>query len=96
MIMGNFVPGGTDIYINSWSMLRDSSIFGERVDIFHPDRFLDDLDKSKQALRTKTVELVFGFGRWRCVGKDIAFMELSKVFVEVRNSPDLWRFKSAG
>ena len=85
MLLGKYVPGGTDIYINSWSMLRNPSIFGEKVDIFHPDRFLG-LDKSKQTLRTKTVELVFGYGRWRCVGKDIAFMELSKVFVEVSNS----------
>jgi hypothetical protein len=31
----------------------------------------------------RVAELVFGYGRWGCAGKMIAFLELNKVFVEV-------------
>jgi hypothetical protein len=31
-----------------------------------------------------TAELAFSPGRWQCLGKSIAFIELNKVLVEVR------------
>ena len=31
----------------------------------------------------RALELVFGHGRWACLGKNVALMELDKVFVEV-------------
>lgn len=31
----------------------------------------------------RSVELVFGSGRYGCLGKNVAFVELNKVFVEV-------------
>lgn len=33
----------------------------------------------------RVTELVFGYGRWGSAGKSVAFTELNKVFVEVRN-----------
>lgn len=31
----------------------------------------------------RDVEIVFGYGRWMCAGKPIAFMELNKVIFEL-------------
>jgi hypothetical protein len=30
-----------------------------------------------------TLELVFGHGRWQCLGRNVALIELNKVYVEV-------------
>lgn len=30
------------------------------------------------------MELVFGHGKWKCLGRDVAAMELNKVVPEVR------------
>ena len=36
--------------------------------------------------REATLELVFGYGRWQCLGRNVALIELNKIFVEVRLS----------
>jgi len=40
-------------------------------------------EKEKVAEMRRTVDLVFGYGRFGCAGRYVAFMELNKVFVEV-------------
>jgi cytochrome P450 len=79
---GQFVPGGTEIAQNSWSLLRNEEIFGEDVDVFRPERFLE-ADKGKRVEMERVTELLFGYGRWMCAGKFIAFLEISKVVFEV-------------
>lgn len=39
-------------------------------------------EKERREMERK-VELVFGSGQWQCVGRRIAFMELTKVVFEV-------------
>lgn len=92
---GKFVPGGTKIAANKWSLLRDKAVFGEDVDIFRPERFLADrrfADAKDSEMGTNSqkitemerhVELAFGYGRYACAGKTIAMMELFKFFFEV-------------
>jgi len=50
------------------------------------------VEDSQEEIRRKEtdLELVFGYGRWQCLGKSVAQVELNKVFVEV-----CWRFLSA-
>lgn len=79
-ICGRFVPGGTDIFLNIWLMLRNKEVFGQDAEVFRPERFLE-CDKL-----LKTVDLVFGHGRWTCLGKTIAWIELHKVVVQVCGS----------
>jgi cytochrome P450 len=81
-ICGRFVPGGTDIFVNLWSMLRNKEVFGDDADVFRPDRFLE-CDEDKRAMLVRNVDLAFGHGRWQCPGKTIAWLELNKIFVEV-------------
>jgi cytochrome P450 len=60
-----------------------SPIFGNDVELFRPERFME-ADEVRRAEMYRTTELIFGSGRWQCAGKSLAFMELNKVFFEVR------------
>ncbi|KAI1140290.1 cytochrome P450 [Hypoxylon sp. FL0543] len=82
-INGVFIPGGTAIGHNALALMRTESIFGDDVDTFRPERFLE-CDEEKKAEMERAMDIVFGNGRWVCAGKPIAFMELNKVFFEVR------------
>lgn len=83
---GVFIPGGVDIAHSTLSMQRLPEVFGQDVDVFRPERWLEaeKADPARKALMTRTVDLNFGYGRWVCIGKHIAMMELNKIFVEVR------------
>ncbi|KAI1370653.1 cytochrome P450 [Hypoxylon crocopeplum] len=86
-ICGMFVPEGTDIFVNLWSMLRNKEVFGEDADLFRPERFLD-CDEAKKAQLAKNIDLAFGHGRWMCPGKTLAWLELNKMFVELLRNFD--------
>jgi cytochrome P450 len=81
-IDGRFVPGGTRIGHNVKAVMRRKDIFGDDADVFRPERWLGISQEQRQRM-VQTVELVFGYGRWGCSGKAVAFLELNKVFVEV-------------
>ncbi|KAK1759048.1 Pisatin demethylase [Echria macrotheca] len=81
-IDGKFVPAGTRIAPNTMAVMRDPVVFGSDVDEFRPERWLLE-DGDRVAEMKRVVELVFGYGRWMCAGKHIAFLELNKVFVEL-------------
>ncbi len=82
VIEGRFVPGGTNIAIAGWAMQRDKSIYGADADVFRPERWLE-ADAEKLREMTRMLDLVFGYGRFGCLGRSIASIELNKVFVEV-------------
>jgi cytochrome P450 len=81
---GVFIPGGTCIGHNTLAIQRSTEIFGEDVDVFRPERWID-ADPAQHTKMLQTTELVFGYGRWACLGKPVAFIELNKVYVEVRH-----------
>lgn len=85
-INGMFVPGGTRIGHNTSAMQRSTAIFGDDVSIFRPERWLEASPEKVKEMAT-VVEMVFGYGRWMCAGKIIAFIELNKIFVEVSCYP---------
>jgi cytochrome P450 len=80
-ICGTFVPGGTDVYPNYGSLMRNRDVFGEDADTFRPERFLGG--GPNIARMAKTVDFAFGYGRTMCLGKSMALIELNKIFVEV-------------
>ena len=81
---GHYLPEGTSIGYCAWGIFRKKDIWGEDSDQFRPERWLeapeDELRRMESAL-----ELIFGYGRWQCLGKNIALMELNKVIPEVRH-----------
>ncbi|ORY58587.1 cytochrome P450 [Pseudomassariella vexata] len=81
-ILGHFVPGGTRIGHSTLSVQRSKSVFGDDADLFRPERWLHVNTETLNELK-QHVELVFGYGRWGCSGKSVAFMELNKVYIEL-------------
>lgn len=79
---GQFIPGGTVIGYSVVRMLTDPKTFGEDAQAFRPERFLEASDEQLQT-RNAVVDAAFGYGRWRCLGKNIAQLELNKVIPEV-------------
>lgn len=82
-----FAPGGTQIGWNSWGMMHDPEIFGVDCEIFRPERWLPRDSSEKEQARvlrmTETVTLNFGSGRFGCLGRGVATMELNKAVAEV-------------
>jgi cytochrome P450 len=81
-LKGYHVPGGTKIAWNLWSLLRSKSMFGEDSYLFRPERWLE-VDSERKLEMERHVELIFGYGRYMCAGKTVAFMELNKFYFEV-------------
>lgn len=81
-INGRFVPGGVDIGQCLWGVERDPEVFGQDSMIFKPERWLEAKGEQLEKME-KSVGLVWGYGKYSCLGKGIAFLELNKVLVEV-------------
>jgi cytochrome P450 len=80
-ICGQFIPGGTDVYPNLYCLMHNKDVFGDDAEVFRPERFLG---KGPDVARmVKTVDFSFGSGRYMCLGKVLAQIELNKIFVEV-------------
>ncbi|KAI8237060.1 Fumagillin dodecapentaenoate synthase [Colletotrichum sp. SAR 10_99] len=86
-IHGVFVPGGTAICMNAPAMLKSRAMFGADADLFRPERFLE-VDDATRASLEREVEMAFGYGRYMCAGKPVAFMELFKTFFELMRNFD--------
>ncbi|KAI0907205.1 cytochrome P450 [Ustulina deusta] len=82
IINGYYVPEGTQIGMNFFGLMRSKEIWGPDADAFRPERWVEA--NADQARRMNTVvDLDFGFGKYQCLGKPIAMMELNKIFVEL-------------
>jgi cytochrome P450 len=81
-INGVFVPGGTNIGTNLWAIMRNTKIWGEDAEVFRPERWLETLPEKLKDMENAS-ELVFGYGKWKCLGMGIAKMELNKLLFEV-------------
>ena len=85
-IKGRFIPGGTGIAVQIWGIQRNE-VFGQDVEIFRPERWLE-ADKQQRTHMIKVNDLVFGYGRWLCLGKKLVSTELRQALVEVRDAED--------
>ncbi|KAI1177650.1 cytochrome P450 [Nemania sp. FL0916] len=80
-VCGVRIPAGTDIFINYPAMMRTPEVFGEDAEVFQPDRFLGGGPNVERMI--ESVELMFGHGRFQCLGKVLVMMELNKMYVQV-------------
>jgi cytochrome P450 len=78
-----FVPGGTQIGYSAWGVHRNPKVYGADADVFRPERWMEVEDEDKLLAMTRTQELVFGSGRYACLGKQVALIEVSKAIAEV-------------
>lgn len=80
-----FLPGGTSV-IPSWkAMHRDRSLYGDDADVFRPERWLESEQPDRDRLRAmrRTNDLMFGHGKYTCLGKPVAMIEIHKTVFEV-------------
>ncbi|KAF2101842.1 pisatin demethylase [Rhizodiscina lignyota] len=76
-ILGEHIPAGTIVGCNAWVLHRRPEIFGEDVDVYRPERWLE---ASEAQLRDmKGTMFQFGAGARTCIGKNISLMEVYKL-----------------
>lgn len=78
---GFFVPEGTSVGWSAVGLMRNTKIWGDDASLFRPERWLEG-DAEELQKKELNLEMVFGYGRYQCLGKNIARLELNKIFVE--------------
>ncbi|KAK4065660.1 hypothetical protein Trihar35433_7780 [Trichoderma harzianum] len=99
-ICGEFIPGGTIVSCNAWVIHKNKGIFGEDVDVYRPERWLED-DQRVKVMNSTLFH--FGQGARTCIGKNISTLEIYKVvpsilktFEVTLNDPKQdWKIKNA-
>ncbi|KAG5803877.1 hypothetical protein H9Q74_011296 [Fusarium xylarioides] len=81
-IDGKFIPGGTQIGESPFAVYHSKEIFGQDASLFSPERWIN-ADPAKYEAMAEVVSLVFSTGKYQCLGKPVAFIELNKIFVEL-------------
>jgi len=76
-LSGTFLPAGTIVGANPWTLAREMSVFGEDADAFRPERWLDS--GPEQLRRMERHSLIWGGGSRTCIGKNIALLEVNKL-----------------
>lgn len=82
VIEGKFIPCGTQIGTSFLTICHNKKTFGEDAAVFLPERWIE-ADEERFAEMARTVDFVFSSGRYKCLGRPVALMELNKIFVEV-------------
>lgn len=80
-ICGRFIPGGTEVGCNAWTVHRDVKVYGQDAHEFNPERWLNASPEQLRAM--EAVNFAFGGGPRVCLGKNIALLEISKVVPEL-------------
>ncbi|KIW92143.1 uncharacterized protein Z519_07127 [Cladophialophora bantiana CBS 173.52] len=80
-ILGEYIPGNIIVSCNAWIMHRHKPTYGEDVEVFRPQRWLDASPEQLAAMNKAL--LVWGAGPNTCIGKNIALLELYKVVPSV-------------
>lgn len=86
VIDGKEIPEGTEIGANPWVIHRDRGIFGDDVDDFRPERWLEDEERVKQMNK---YDFTWGYGSRKCVGKYIAMMDGKKFVLQLFREFDI-------
>jgi len=76
-ICGEHIPGGTIVGCNAWVLHRRPEIFGEDVDVYRPERWLEAGDEKLKEMKATMFQ--FGAGARTCIGKNISLLEVYKM-----------------
>ncbi|ETS76240.1 hypothetical protein PFICI_11627 [Pestalotiopsis fici W106-1] len=85
VVDGHVVPGGTLVAISAYCLMHNEEYFPQPF-AFQPERWLDDTDPDRLA-RMVEAFIPFSFGDTMCLGKTLAYMEMSLVLAKT-----LWYF----
>ncbi|KAK0702761.1 cytochrome P450 [Lasiosphaeris hirsuta] len=87
-IHGYYLPPRTEVGQCVYSIGRLPRIWGTDHDVFRPERWLEASPEKLEEMQA-AVDLVFSSGKYICLGKHVAWMELMKFFVEVLRRYDI-------
>jgi len=76
-ICGQHIPGGTIVGCSAWVIHRRPEIYGEDVDHYRPERWLEA--NKEQLKEMNACMLQFGAGARTCIGKNISLLEVYKL-----------------
>ncbi|KAM4057737.1 cytochrome p450 [Hirsutella rhossiliensis] len=77
-----FLPAGVSIGYSALAMHRSRDVYGPDAHVFRPERWFEP-DPDRLAAMVRTNELVFGHARFRCLGRPVAMIEISKTIFEL-------------
>ncbi|KAM7213033.1 cytochrome P450 monooxygenase lolP1 [Rhypophila decipiens] len=88
---GYFIPEGTMVGVNLLYIMRNKEVFGVDADVWRPERWIEaaaedeKLGGSGGRLRDmlNSVDACFSHGKYSCLGKSLALIEINKVLVEL-------------
>ncbi|KAF2640930.1 benzoate 4-monooxygenase cytochrome-like protein P450 [Massarina eburnea CBS 473.64] len=78
-----FLPEGTNVGYDVLGLARRKDLFGDDPDVFRPERWLLEEGSEKLETMRRMTEMIFGYGKYQCLGKPIAWMEINKVIFEL-------------
>ncbi|KAL2864022.1 cytochrome P450 [Aspergillus lucknowensis] len=84
-----FLPGGVCIGYSAYAMHHSEKIYGSDAKAFRPERWIEESDPEKLAAMIRTNDLVFGHGKFQCLGKPVAQIEIGKTVFELLRNFDL-------
>jgi cytochrome P450 len=80
VVCGQPILAGTDVGVYGPVLHHRPETFGEDVDVFRPERWLGDEEKVR---RMNNTLFTFSSGKYNCLGKNIARMEVAKLVPSV-------------
>lgn len=83
---GHYIPASTIVGCNAWTIHRDRKVFGEDVDNFRPERWLEEPQRVSEM---NQFLFSFGAGGRTCVGKNISYLEMYKLVPAVLRTFDV-------
>ena len=89
-VLGFYLPEGTEVGQSMYGIGRRRDIWGEDVDIFRPDRWTEASPERLPVMQAAN-DIVFSTGKYLCLGKPVAWMEMIKFFAEVCGAPVPWQ-----
>lgn len=78
------MPEGAGIGWSPFELMRNDAVWGADAKICRPDRWLEGSEEIRIEMRLRS-GYGLGSGRYLCLGRNVAMMELNKVFVQVRH-----------
>jgi cytochrome P450 len=81
VVCGRQIPGGVVIGCSPWAVHRHKPTFGDDVDLFRPERWIEASEEEKKKMEKALCH--FGSGSHHCIGKGMSLIEVYKMGAEL-------------
>jgi cytochrome P450 len=88
VLHGHFLPEGTEVGQIMVGIGRQPEVWGPDAEVFRPERWFD-VDPGKREEMVMASDINFSAGKYLCLGKSVALMEIGKFLSELLRRYDL-------